>query len=728
MKQGRSSKTRIRDNGAGRRPGKGRAGKAGSLLLGVDIGGTFTDICLLDERGRVSTYKTPSTLDDLLGGVLEGIALAAADHGESARNFLEKTVYFGHGTTIATNALLQRRGARLGLITTRGFKDTLLIQRSLGMTAGLTEEELADYTLRAYPDPLVPPALIREVSERVDYKGEVVVALNRNEAEEAVAGLIEAGADAIAVCFLWSFLNPVHERAVRGLAEARGVYVTTSSDHFPILGEYERTASTVLNGYLGPIVRDYFRGLETRLKEAGLGTSPLILHSAGGVISAGEASDNALTLLMSGPAGGVIGCRTLGETLGHDDIITADMGGTSFDVGLIVGGRPLKAEGAVHDKYHTLVPMMAIETIGAGGGSIARVEDGNLTVGPDSAGAAPGPVCYGRGGTEPTVTDADVVLGIIDPAFFLGGRIHLDPERARRAIEARVAKPLDIPVLEAAAGIRQIIDQRMADLIRRVTLERGYDPQDFVLYAYGGAGPMHCASFGKELRLSRIVIPLTAGSHSAFGAVASDIQCSFVLSRLMRTPPLSDNASDHLEAREIESVFKTLEEQGRTALARNGVAKRDMAFQRYVHMRYRRQTHEVPVPAPDGRFSRSRVDLLVERFEAEYEARYGRGSQYREAGLEVTTFRVEAIGRKVKPRLRPRRKSAGKRAKPHATRDVYFYEAGGTLPTKFHRGADLSPGREIQGPAVLEYAGTTVLIEPGQRAAVDPYLNVRIEP
>ncbi|MDP6086786.1 MAG: hydantoinase/oxoprolinase family protein [Nitrospinota bacterium] len=437
MRQGRSSKTRIRDNGAGRRPGKDRARKAGSLLLGVDIGGTFTDLCLLDERGRVSTYKTPSTLEDLLGGVLEGIALAAADHGEGARDFLEKTVYFGHGTTIATNALLQRRGARLGLITTRGFKDTLLIQRSLGMTAGLTEEELADYTLRAYPDPLVPPALIREVSERVDYKGEIVVALNREEAEEAVTGLIEAGADAIAVCFLWSFLNPVHERAVRDLAEARGVYVTTSSDHFPIIGEYERTASTVLNGYLGPIVRDYFRGLETSLKEAGLGTSPLILHSAGGVISAEEASDNALTLLMSGPAGGVIGCRTLGENLGHEDIITADMGGTSFDVGLIVGGRPLKAEGAVHDKYHTLVPMMAIETIGAGGGSIARVEDGNLTVGPESAGAAPGPVCYGQGGTEPTVTDADVVLGIIDPAFFLGGRIHLDPEQARRAIERR---------------------------------------------------------------------------------------------------------------------------------------------------------------------------------------------------------------------------------------------------------------------------------------------------
>jgi N-methylhydantoinase A len=325
------------------------------------------------------------------------------------------------------------------------------------------------------------------------------------------------------------------------------------------------------------------------------------------------------------------------------------------------------------------------------------------------------------------VTDADVVLGIINPSFFLGGRIPLDPKKAYQAIEERVAKPLGLSVLKAAAGIRQIIDQRMADLIRRVTLERGYDPQDFVLYAYGGAGPTHCASFGKELRLSQIVVPQTAGSHSAFGAVTSDARSSFILSHLMRTPPLSDNASDQLNPKEMEGVFQTLEAKGANTLLRSGVAKRNIRFDRYLHMRYRRQTHEVPVPIANGALSRRKLEEIIKRFEDEYEFRYGQGSQYREAGLEITHFRVEAIGHKVKPRLRARRKSSARREAP-ASRDVYFYEVGRKLRTKFYQGSSVLPGQKIIGPAVLEYVGTTVLIEPGQRAFIDPYLNVRIEP
>ncbi len=697
-----------------------------SFLLGIDIGGTFTDICLLHGDGRVKTYKTASTPEEPLDGVLEGIRLAAGDSGFPPQQFLEKTVYFGHGTTIATNALIQRSGARVGLITTRGFRDTILIQRSLGMTAGLTEEELADYSLRSYPEPLVPPGLIKEVSERVDYKGSVVVDLNLDEAKRAVDELIESGVQSIAVCFLWSFLNPVHERAVRDWAEARGAHVTASSDLFPILGEYERTASTVMNAYLSPIVKEYLNGLERNLKSAGLRPPPVIMHSAGGSISPEEAAENALTLLMSGPAGGVIGSRMLGETLGHDHIITADMGGTSFDVGLIVGGEPVHAEGAVFGKYHTLAPMMAIETIGAGGGSIARVIEGELLVGPESAGAVPGPACYGRGGTEPTATDADIVLGILNPAFFLGGRIPLAPDRALQAIKSRVANPLGLSALQAAAGIRQIIDQQMADLIRRVTLERGFDPQDFVLYAYGGAGPAHCASFGKELNISEIVMPLTAGSHSAFGAVASDIQRSFALSHLMRTPPLSVDPAADLDARKMETLFRDLEDRGRATLTKNGIPRADMQFHRFAHMRYRRQTHEVPVPVPNGRFLSKSVRALIARFEEEYETRYGSGSQFPEAGLEITTFRVEAVGRKVKPNLQARRRRKNRRVRPIETKNVYYYEAGGRLPTKFYRGADLPPGLELKGPAVLEYAGTTILIEPGQTGCVDPYLNVRI--
>jgi N-methylhydantoinase A len=430
---------------------------------------------------------------------------------------------------------------------------------------------------------------------------------------------------------------------------------------------------------------------------------------------------------MSGPAGGVIGSQALGEVLGHDPIITTDMGGTSFDVGLIVGGNPVKTEGAVFGKYHVLSPMIGIETIGAGGGSIAWVVDGHLSVGPESAGAVPGPVCYGKGGLEPTVTDADVVLGIIDPNFFLGGRMQLDPEKARQAIEDRVARPLGLPLTRAAAGIRQVIDQRMGDLIRRVTLQRGYDPQDFVLYAYGGAGPTHCASYGGELRVRQIVVPLTAQTHSAFGAVASDIHCSFVRSDLLRTPPFFDRASRHLDAGRMEAALRTLEKKGEEALARNGVARRDMLFHRYLHMRYRRQTHEVPVPVPGGRLRPRTVEEIVARFEAEYEARYGPGSGFREAGLEVTTFRVEAIGRTPKPRLRAHRR-AGRKSKPRGVREVYFYEAGEALPTEIYFGSEVAPGQEMRGPAIIEYVGTTVVIGPGQQAHIDPYLNVLIEP
>lgn len=675
----------------------------------------------------VKTYKTPSTPDDPLRGVLEGIRLVGTDFGLTSEQFLEKVVYFGHGTTIATNALIQRTGARVGLITTRGFRDTILIQRSLGMTAGLTEEELADYSLRSYPEPLVPPNLIKEVSERVDYKGSIVVELNLDEAKNAVNELIESGVQSIAICFLWSFLNPVHEQILCEWARTKGIHVTSSSEMFPILGEYERTASTVLNAYLSPIVKEYLNGLEHNLKIAGLRPSPVIMHSAGGSISPKEAAENSLTLLMSGPAGGVIGSRVLGETLDHKNIITADMGGTSFDVGLIVEGTPVHSEDAVFDKYHTLAPMMAIETIGAGGGSIARVIDGELLVGPQSAGAVPGPACYGMNGAEPTATDADIVLGILNPAFFLGGQIQLKPEKAYKTIENKIAKPLGLSVLQAAAGVRQIIDQQMADLIRRVTLERGFDPQDFVLYAYGGAGPTHCASFGKELNISEIVMPRTAGSHSAFGAVASDIQCSFALSFLMRTPPLSPDPASNLDSHKIGSIFRELEDRGRDTMKKNGIPRADVSFKRFAHIRYRRQTHEVPVPVPNGRFNSKSVQNLITRFEDEYENRYGVGSRFPEAGLEITTFRVETIGRKVKPEIRSYRIQKKTSApRPSETRKVYYYETGGFLSTKFYRGTDLPTGVEIKGPAILEYSGTTVLVEPGQTGIVDSYLNVRI--
>lgn len=691
--------------------------------IGVDIGGTFTDMVVVDEAGEVRTYKTPSTPWDLSVGVFDAIELAAEDLGLSLEELLSLTAYLGHGTTAATNTFIERRGVTTGLITTRGFGDTILLQRTMGQWAGLGEN-VTRYSLRSLPPPLVPPHLIREVTERVDYKGEVVVPLNVEEARQAVVELVAAGIEAIAVCFLWSFKNPAHEREARRIITetAPHLFVTLSSDLVPVIREYERTATTVINCYLGPALSTYLTHLEDSLRRAGLKGSVTIMDSGGGVIPIEEASRKAVLLLTSGPAGGVLASVQMAETLGIDNVITTDMGGTSFDVSLIVDRMPLIAPSAEVGKYHIIVPMINITAIGAGGGSIARVEDSHLFVGPHSSGAEPGPACYGRGGEEPTVTDADVVLGIIDPDYFLGGRLKLSRERAEEAIRDRVARPLGMGVIEAAAGIRAIADNHMADLLRTLTIEKGYDPRDFVLFAYGGAGPTHCSTYGAELNVRCTVVPVTATVHSAYGAVASDLHCSFELSDLLRTPPFFDRAAKYLEVERINANFAALEKRCREALKRD-----DILFRRYLDMRYRRQVNEIIIPVPLGRLQEEDVDKLVALFEKKYEELYGQGAAFREAGVEITTFRVGAVAPLPKPRLKRYKVqvSDGSQALM-GERRVFFNEERGFVPTRVYRGLDLIAGTILTGPAIIEYPGTTVVIGPLQRGRIDEYLNTII--
>jgi N-methylhydantoinase A len=698
--------------------------------VGIDTGGTFTDIVVVNDQGQLRTYKTDSTPGDLAVGVVEGLRLAAEDMGVTPRELMSTTAYFAHGTTAATNALIERKGVRAGLITTKGFGDTMFIQRMMGFTAGLTEEEIPHYSCRAYPVPIIPHHLVKEIPERVDYKGAVVVKLNEDEARRAVRELVGAGVQAIAVCLLWSFRNPVHEQAIKRIIreEAPEMFVSLSSELAPLIREYERSATTSINAYLSKMVASYISNLEIQLREFGLRGPFLIMNSIGGVLSSQEAPNRAVTLLSSGPTGGVIGSLYLAEVLGHQNVITTDMGGTSFDVGLIVDGRPLIATTSVVEKYHILTPMIDIHAIGAGGGSIAHVEGGHLKVGPDSAGAYPGPVCYDRGGTEPTVTDADVVLGIIDPDYFLGGRIRLNKVKAEAAIQEKIAKPLNVTVTEAAAAIRTVVDSKMADLLRNLTLEKGYDPRDFVLYAYGGAGPTHCGSYGSELNIKAIIVPSTATVHSAFGAVASDIHQSQSLSDLMRTPPFFDKASNYLDPNRMTANFNNLEQICAQALARNGVAEADMVFFRYVDIQYRRQTHQVTVPIATDSLTPEAVDDLIERFEKKYEELYGAGAAYREAGIEITTFRIDAVGRTPKPQLRQYElvKTDASSAQI-GERDVYFGEVGKFVRTKVYRGVDIYAGSRIDGPAIFEYPGTTVVIGPGQRGSVDRWLNIVIE-
>lgn len=698
--------------------------------IGIDIGGTFTDTVLADNQGGLRTYKTESTPGDLALGVVEGLRLAAEDLGLSLHGLMSSTEFFAHGTTAATNAFIERKGVATGLITTKGFGDTMLIQRMMGFTAGLTEDQIPHYSCRAYPAPVVPHHLIKEVPERVDYKGGVVVALDDGETRRAVRELVDAGAQAIAVCLLWSFRNPAHEQAIKRIIqeEAPGVFISLSSELVPVIKEYERSATTCINAYLARVVASYISNLETQLRQLGLKGPFLIMNSIGGVLSAQEAPNRAVTLLASGPTGGVIGSLYLAETLGHRNVITTDMGGTSFDVGLIVDGRPLIATTSIVEKYHILTPMINIHAIGAGGGSIARVEGGHLKVGPESAGASPGPVCYDRGGTEPTVTDADVVLGIIDPDYFLGGRIKLNRARAEAAIQEKIAKPLNMTLVEAADAIRTVADSKMADLLRNLTLERGYDPRDFVLYAYGGAGPTHCARYGSELNVKAIIVPATATVHSAYGAVASDVHYSHSLSDLMRTPPFFEKASDHLDAERLSANFRNLEVVCAEALARNGVPEEDTAFYRYLDIQYRRQTHQITVSIEGNSLTPAAVDDLVARFEKKYEELYGTGAAFREAGIEITTFRVDAVGRRPKPQLRQYElvKDDGSSAQI-GERDVYFGEVGGFVRTRVYQGLEVHAGCSIEGPAILEYPGTTLVIGTGQRGVVDGWLNMVIE-
>lgn len=699
--------------------------------LGIDIGGTFTDVALMDGEGGLWTYKVPSDPTDPVLGVLDGIALAAKDRGTSPEALLEDLVRLAHGTTVATNTFLEHGGGRVGLITTAGFGDTILVQRMKGMTAGMLREDMARFSLRAYPTRIVPKGLIREVDERIDYLGEIVVRLSENGARRALSELAEEGVDAIAVCFLWSFRNPGHEERVAELAseEAPGIPVILSHQVAPVIGEYERAATTVISAYLRNSVARYLEKLQRRLKDEGMAGPLVIMNSSGGVVPADRADENPAELFLSGPTGGVVASKHLAEELQADNVITTDMGGTSFDVGLIVDGRYFLSNVSAVGKYHVAVPMIEVQTVGAGGGSIVRVSGGELSVGPYSAGASPGPVCYGRGGTEPTVTDADLVLGILDPGYFLGGRVPLRPDLAEAAIEERVARPLGMSVLEAAGAIRSIVDSRIADLLHELTFEKGHDPREFVLLAYGGAGPTHCSSFGRELGPERILVPVTASVHSAYGGLASDVRLVLELSRPMRSPAFAEDPSVHLDPEDIAAIFQSLEMRGIEALRESGIPEEDMSFHASVDMRYRRQIHRLAVPFayrdPDG--GRALIALL-RTFDEIYARMYGPGAAFPEAGLELTTFRLEAVGATPKPAMR--RESTGDGTPPdrRGAREVYLWRSATRRALPIYDGMTLSAGNVLDGPCTIDLPTTTIFIDEDQIGRVDEYLNVVIQP
>ncbi|MBI2917301.1 MAG: hydantoinase/oxoprolinase family protein [Chloroflexi bacterium] len=677
--------------------------------LGVDVGGTFTDAVVVDEKGRVSVFKTPTTPANPSLGFIEGIRKCAAAFGLEVPQFLASLEKLTYGTTIATNLLLQGKGARTGLITTRGFRDTLPMAR-IG-------REYLGIDLQCDPPPLLmEPGLIMEVSERVDYAGREVIPLSTPDVEAAIEALRAKGVDGVAVCLLWSFMDPSHERRIGGMVRHAlpHTYVSLSSEVAPVIGEYERTATTVMNASLGPPIQRHLEELTTRLAESGLRVPLLIMQSTGGVTPAEQAGMTPVNLINSGPAGGLIASRFLARHLGLANAICVDMGGTSFDVSLVTDGEFTASQVSRALGHNIFVPMLDISSIGAGGGSIAWLDMGTrLKVGPQSAGADPGPACYGRGGTEPTVTDADVVLGRLNPGYFLGGEMALDADKAARSIEGQIARPLGIDLVKAASGICQIVDNNMANAIRVLTIEKGYDPRDFALIAFGGAGPCHATSLARELGIGKVVIPAVATGQSAFGIVTCDIAHTLAFGAI--------TGLDDLGA--INQRLAQLRQRGAEVLHQDGISRERQELRSYVEIRYRGQAHELSIPVPNGQLTTADLEKLMAAFEERYQATYGTGTAFRMAGYEIVTFKVEAIGHTPKPAM-VAHPDEGKdpAAARRVSRPVHF--DSGFVDTAIYDGARLRASNVVPGPAVVEYPGTTAVIHPDQVASVDAYLNV----
>lgn len=694
--------------------------------LAVDIGGTFTDCAVLDGQGKVVTIaKSFSTPPDFSQGVIAVVERAAEALGLSGQELLARTALFIHGCTVATNAMIERTGARTGLLTTRGHEDALFIGNVFQKVAGLSEREIIHQSrLRKAEPPIVDRLNVKGVAERIDALGKVVVALDEGAARQAVQELVAGGVESVAISFLWSFMNDAHERRVKALvrAAAPDVPVFSGSEVAPVLGEYERTVTTALCAYLGPRVIAYAHTLEDTLRKLGYERDVLFSHCLGGLTTLGEVEAVPLLTLDSGPAGGVLGSVFFARLYGHREVICSDMGGTSFDVSLITAGEPTLDEQPVLDKYTFLIPKIAIQSIGAGGGSIVWAdEDGLLRVGPESAGSMPGPACYGRGGERPTVTDVDLILGYLNPENFLGGRTRLDRGRAEHALEP-VARALGMDVYAAAAGAFRIVNAQMADLIRKATIEQGYDPRNFVLFCYGGAGPTHSPFLGRELRIREICVPGYATVFSALGMLTGG---------LVHVAEASYPGTLPLAAADVDGLTRVFGELDRRLTAqfdREGVAPERVTRSAFLFMKYRLQPRGIAVPL-ESVASLADQRGLVETFHRQYAELYGEISAYRQMAIELLTCRMVGRGESVAPRfVSDLTETAGYPSAALAgERPAYFEEAKTFVTTPVFDGGRLAYGHHLDGPCIVERPGDTLVIPPGMRGVVDQFHNIRIE-
>ncbi|HEY8449742.1 MAG TPA: hydantoinase/oxoprolinase family protein [Bacillota bacterium] len=684
--------------------------------IGVDVGGTFTDLILFDdETGRVTVHKVPSTPADpsiaTIEGTLELCRLAGVTPGEIQQFF--------HGTTVATNIVLERKGARVGMITTEGFRDILHIARKKRPFNFSLQQDLP---WQKYP--LVPRRWRLVVSERMSAQGEVLKPLDEEQVRQAARRLREAGVEAICICFLNSFANGAHELRAKEIVaeEYPDCYLCTSYEVLPQYREYERFSTVALNAYIGPRVGRYIENLTRRIGEAGVPCEPLLMQSSGGTATASAAKDRPVTLLLSGPVAGLIGGIKVARASGYDSVITLDVGGTSADIGVAPGGvmrRKHLLDTKIGD-YNAMVPMVDMDTIGAGGGSIAFIDEGGMfRVGPRSAGADPGPACYDRGGTEPTITDCFIALGHLRPENFLGGRLRVRPDLARAVIREHLADRLGMSVEEAALGALRIVTANMVRAMELNSVRKGYDPREFSLVAFGGAGPLFACGIARELGIPTVIVPPHPGITSAMGLLATDIAYEYVRTTFGELRKLDPAV--------IQALFDEMETEARERLLADGVPEADIRLVRYADCRYLGQGYELRTPAPSGPVDEAWLEQVARNFHEEHERQYFR--RFEDSPVQIINIRVAGIG--LMPELRWERRPLGGRDPGRAQTgetEVWFMvdERPVNLATPIYRRDRLEPGNVIEGPAIIEQFDSTTVVIPGMRADVDAVGNLII--
>jgi N-methylhydantoinase A len=681
-----------------------------SYMIGVDVGGTFTDFSVFNtETGRLFHFKRSSTPVDPSEAIVKGIETIMADNGIRP----EEISYLAHGTTVATNALIEKKGAKVALLTTEGFKDLMEI--------GWQKRPSLYDLLKPKPQSLIGAGMKFEVSERMLYDGSVKIPLDEKQATDVVRRIKAAGAESIAVCTIFSFINQSHEKKLKSVIEREfpEAYVTISSELVPEFREFSRMSTTVLNAYLGPLMKRYIKKFEKTIRDVGITVSPYVTQSNGSIISLKETIECPIRTAVSGPSAGVIGATYIGKQCGIDKIISLDIGGTSADISLMENGVSTLSSERLVEGYPARIPMLDIVTIGAGGGSLAKIDSGGvMKVGPESAGAKPGPACYGLGGVEPTVTDANIVLGKLNQKKILGGRMPVYPERAEKAIKEHICAKTGIGLHEAANGIISVINSNMIRAIRVVSVERGYDVRDFTLMPFGGAGPLHACEVANELGISSIIIPPSPGTLCSLGLLMADTKFDLSRSNIMLAK------KENLSA--INGIFASMLAEGTGLLEKEGVPPKRRSFVRALDARYEHQNYEITVPLPDSELTEEVLSGAIEAFHKEHNKNYGYFD--RDKDIQIVNYKLSAVGDIDKPDMHeaPIDKNAPQ-PRPFETRKVLFQGAQDFVECGIYDKAVLKPGCVISGPAVIEQMDTTIVIAPEWKARLDGYFNLRME-